>query len=117
ELATTLSGMRTLRFEYGASSAYEESLAANEPLLDAVDVSMDDIWAILYTSGTSGKPKGVLITYGMVCYSSINVNMGMRITSRSRGLTIMPLFHAGGIYVFAAFIFHFGGCNYIVRRF
>src|SRR3546814_18403240 len=78
---------------------------------------MDDTWAILYTSGTSGRPKGVLMTYGMVFYSSVNVNMAMRVTNQSCGLTIMPLFHAGGIYDFAAFIFHFGGKNYIVRRF
>lgn len=117
EISSALPGVGTLRFEYGEPSPYEETLSTSEPLLDSVEVSMDDTWAILYTSGTSGRPKGVLVTYKMVCYSSINVNMGMRITNRSRGLTIMPLFHAGGIYVFAAFIFHFGGHNYIVRRF
>src|SRR3546814_14756314 len=43
--------------------------------------------------------------------------MAIRVTNQTCGLTIMPLFHAGGIYDVAAFIFHFSGKNYIVRRF
>src|SRR3546814_5661679 len=72
---------------------------------------------MLYISGTFGKPTGVLMTHGMVFNSSVKVNMAMRVTNQSCGMTIMPLFHADGIYDFAAFIFHFGGKNYLVRRF
>lgn len=105
-----------LRFEYCAPGPYEEAIAA-AAYAAPVELSHGDVWTILYTSGTTGRPKGAQITHGMVFFSSINSIQKLGITSESRGLTFMPLFHAGGLFLFAAYIFHFGGCNTVMRSF
>ena len=116
-LGQRLPASRQLRFEYGAPSPYEAAISAAVPLAEPLDMYFDDPWTILYTSGTTGRPKGAQITYGMVFFSSINGIQKLEITSASRGLTFMPLFHAGGLYLFAAYIFHFGGSNLVMRSF
>jgi fatty-acyl-CoA synthase len=115
-LAGRLPVERQLRLEYCAPGPYEDAIAASAPLAP-VEVSHDDPWTILYTSGTTGRPKGAVITHGMVFYSSINAIQKLEITSSSRGITFMPLFHAGGLFLYAAYIFHFGGCNSVMRAF
>lgn len=116
KLATT-SRLALLRLEYGAPSPYEAALQEAPRLADPEHMGLDDAWSILYTSGTSGRPKGAILTYGMVTFSAVNAAMKVEITQQSRGLTFMPLFHAGGLYVFALFITYFGGRNYICRGF
>jgi len=116
-LADLIPATRCLRFEYGGPSPYEEALRSAVPLADPQEMTHDDPWTILYTSGTTGRPKGAVITYGMVFFSSINGIQKLEITAQSRGLTFMPLFHAGGLYLFAAYIFHFGGSNVVMRSF
>ncbi|TXL69708.1 long-chain fatty acid--CoA ligase [Vineibacter terrae] len=107
----------TIRLSNGAPSAYEEALAAAAGKPAPITLSPDDTWTILYTSGTTGYPKGTLMTYGMVFANTVNVAMKTNLTAESRGLTFMPLFHAGGLYLFAKFILHFGGSNYVMRSF
>lgn len=107
----------TVRLSNGAPSEYEAALAAAGDRPAPVVLSPDDTWTILYTSGTTGHPKGALMTYGMVVANTVNVAMKTNLTADSRGLTFMPLFHAGGLYLFAKFILHFGGSNYIMRSF
>jgi fatty-acyl-CoA synthase len=115
-LAPHVPAARHLRLEYCAPGPYEEAIAA-AAYAAPVELSHDDVWTILYTSGTTGRPKGAQITHGMVFFSSINAIQKLGITSDSRGLTFMPLFHAGGLFLFAAYIFHFGGCNTVMRSF
>lgn len=109
---------RTLRLSYGESGEYEAALAAaGDGPLPPVALTPSDTWTILYTSGTTGHPKGALMTYGMVVANTVNVAMKTSMTAESRGLTFMPLFHAGGLYLFAKFILHFGGSNHVMRVF
>ena len=116
-LQSLIPASQQLRFDYGGASPYEDALAQATPLADPVDVTLDETWLILYTSGTTGRPKGALITYGMILFSSINSIQKLEITASSRGLTVMPLFHAGGLFLFATFIFHMGGSNFVMRSF
>jgi fatty-acyl-CoA synthase len=116
-LASARSQLALLRLDYGVASPYEAALQESPTLADPEQMTLDDPWSILYTSGTSGRPKGAILTYGMVGFSAVNAAMKVEITQRSRGLTFMPLFHAGGLYVFALFITCFGGRNYILRGF
>lgn len=104
-------------FAYGSPSEYETLLAEAGAPPEPLAICGDDTWTILYTSGTTGHPKGALLTYGMVVANTVNVAMKTGLTSECRGLTFMPLFHAGGLYLFAKFALHFGGSNYIMRTF
>lgn len=57
----------------------------------------DDIWYLLYTSGTTGKPKAVIQTYGMALANYINIGQGMGLRADDTSLNYLPLFHTGGI--------------------
>ncbi|MFM9436999.1 acyl-CoA synthetase (AMP-forming)/AMP-acid ligase II [Janthinobacterium sp. CG_23.3] len=59
--------------EGGAARAYEDCLAgAAGRVIEMPPRRMDELWHLLYTSGTTGKPKGVMQTYGMVYFNAVN---------------------------------------------
>jgi fatty-acyl-CoA synthase len=58
----------------------------------------EDASTLLYTSGTSGKPKGVPITETNAFWGSINFILGNQVTSRSVFLCDMPMFHTAGLF-------------------
>ena len=57
----------------------------------------DDTWYLLYTSGTTGKPKAVIQTYGMALANYINIAQAMGLRADDTSLNYLPLFHTGGI--------------------
>ena len=57
----------------------------------------DQTWYLLYTSGTTGKPKAVIHTYGMAVANYVNISQGMSIGSNDVTLNYLPLFHTAGI--------------------
>lgn len=57
----------------------------------------DETSLLLYTSGTSGKPKGVMVTEANVFWSNINFNLSNRVSCESVFLCDMPLFHTAGL--------------------
>lgn len=56
-----------------------------------------DTWYLLYTSGTTGKPKAVIQTYGMALANYINIAQAMGLHADDTSLNYLPLFHTGGI--------------------
>lgn len=56
---------------------------------------------ICYTSGTTGKPKGAVLTQDNMFWNAINNCTAIDITSNDRSLVLLPLFHIGGIGLFA----------------
>ena len=63
---------------------------------------------ILYTSGTTGRPKGAIITHAMMFWNSVNTTMRLNITSDDVTLTFAPFFHTGGWHVLTTPFFHRG---------
>jgi fatty-acyl-CoA synthase len=57
----------------------------------------DETWYLLYTSGTTGKPKAVIQTYGMALANYINIAQAMGLRADDTSLNYLPLFHTGGI--------------------
>ena len=57
----------------------------------------DDIALVLHTSGTTSRPKIVPLSQRNVCASARNICQTLALTSRDRGLGIMPLFHIHGL--------------------
>lgn len=101
----------------GERCHYEGGLRATYGNLPEIAYDFDDPWVILYTSGTTGRPKGAQITYGMQLFNAINCTVAVGITSKSHGLTSLPLFHVGGLCVFLSPILHAGGMNTIMDQF
>jgi len=58
------------------------------------------IWYLLYTSGTTGKPKAVIQTFGMALANYVNVVQAIDLTSADRVLNFLPLFHTAGINLY-----------------
>ena len=69
----------------------------------------DDAWIILYTSGTTGHPKGALLPYRQVAYNAINTAVALDLTSSDRTVTYTPLFHTGGLHVLTTPLLMKGG--------
>jgi fatty-acyl-CoA synthase len=107
----------TANLANGKPSAYEAGLAAAKGTLDSPVLDLDDIWTIMYTSGTTGRPKGAQITYRMTVFNAIQCAMTVGLTARTKNLVLLPTFHTGGLNVYANPTFHTGGCNVVMRSF
>jgi len=76
-----------------------------------------DLAAICYTSGTTGHPKGAIITYGMTFWNCVNLGIPAMITPETVQLVILPLFHTGGLNCYANPVLHAGGTILVMRTF
>ncbi len=59
-----------------------------------------DTWGLLYTSGTTGRPKGVRQTFDMVLYNYLNIGLLIDLTARDTTLNVLPFFHTGGLNLY-----------------
>jgi len=59
----------------------------------------DDVTSIMYTSGTSGRPKGVLQTFGNHFYSAIGTSLNLGINDKDSWVLTVPLFHISGFSI------------------
>jgi fatty-acyl-CoA synthase len=68
-----------------------------EPMQGRASWPADETWYLLYTSGTTGKPKAVIQTHGMAMANYINITQAMGLRADDTSLNYLPLFHTGGI--------------------
>jgi fatty-acyl-CoA synthase len=78
---------------------------------------MDTPHIIMYTAGTTGKPKGAVLTQGASFWNAVNVVVAMDLTSADRNLNVLPMFHIGGIGLFTLPLFYVGGTVILTRTF
>src|SRR5690625_2517935 len=70
----------------------------DKPLNESVN--LNDIWTIMYTSGTTGLPKAVGHTYGNHWWSAISSGLNLGIHADDKWLSPLPMYHVGGLSVF-----------------
>lgn len=90
---------------------------AAEPLAAAVSVDQHDVAVIMYTSGTTGLPKGAMLTHGNILWNNFNVMMTFSSSRDDVVLTAAPLFHIGGLNVLTLSAFHLGSKVVLLRNF
>ncbi|MDX9760104.1 MAG: long-chain fatty acid--CoA ligase [Bacteroidota bacterium] len=93
---------------------YNEALSC-EPV--AQDADFDTPVMVLYTSGTTGVPKGAIITHGMMFWNSVNTTMRLNIVQQDVTLTFAPFFHTGGWNVLTTPFLHRGAHVILLKRF
>src|SRR5699024_8995915 len=80
-------------------------------------INEDAPYIICYTSGTTGKPKGAVLTQRNMYFNAINNAVTIDITSSDRTIILLPLFHIGGIGLFAYPTIFAGGTIVIPGKF
>ncbi len=99
----------------GEAAGYVEYEKFIKPHMDSeptVKVSPEDIWILLYTSGTTGRPKGVLRSHeSYVAFYLIN-GCDFHFGAKDVVLTCMPLCHVNTTF-FSFAVTYLGGANYI----
>jgi fatty-acyl-CoA synthase len=104
--------------QFAGAWDYEQELAQaspaepRRPLLDG-----DDAHCILYTSGTTGKPKGAIIPHRQVLWNCINTAISWGLTENDVSPVFTPMFHAGGLFAFLTPLFYLGGRIILSRGF
>ncbi|GGC83601.1 acyl-CoA synthetase [Chelatococcus reniformis] len=105
--------------QVGGGGDYERGIALSSalPAEEGEIVSHDDVSTIMYTSGTTGRPKGAMITHGMTFYNCVNLGSIAYVTPSTVQLVVLPLFHTGGLNCYANPVFHVGGTVLVMRAF
>jgi crotonobetaine/carnitine-CoA ligase len=80
-------------------------------------VESNDLAAVLYTSGTTSKPKGVLITHANYIYAGEVMSKMLKMRSNDRGLIVLPMFHGNGQYYISMPLLTVGGSIAITEQF
>ena len=73
------------------------------------DFDLEDPWLILYTGGTTGFPKGAVLSRRMVTWNAVNTAVSWGLTPDDIAAVFYPFFHTGGINVLTTPMIHLGG--------
>ena len=76
--------------------AYEALLASAEPLGRDEAVEPGDVCLVMYSSGTTGRPKGIALTQACMVAHTVNAHEGWGFDPGDKNMVSMPLFHVGG---------------------
>ena len=88
---------------------YESLMQTTASPAEWPDVDVKSTCALLYTSGTTGKPKGALRSHEASTLMAYATAMEMGFTTQDKALLVMPLCHANSLYFANTFI-HLGAC-------
>jgi fatty-acyl-CoA synthase len=105
--------------EIMGATVYEKALTSQrdeEPEPDQT-VGLDTPHIIMYTAGTTGRPKGAVLGQGASFWNAVNMSLCVDLTSKDRTLTVLPLFHVGGIGLYTLPTLYQGGTVVIQRTF
>ncbi len=93
---TTVAHVVELTPDGAEGDEYEALLAGATPRDRADDVDPDDVCLVMYSSGTTGHPKGVALTQRNLLAHTINAHHGWSFDEGDKNMVAMPLFHVGG---------------------
>jgi len=99
-----------VEYEHGVKQASGQE--PNRPPMD-----LETPYAILYTSGTTGNPKGAILPHRQILFNAINTVISWGLTEKDVSPVYTPMFHGGGLFVFLTPLFYAGGRIVLARDF
>ena len=117
-LKTRFDGTRVVMKYDDTTLSFKNLLQAkgNLPTGDS-DIDFDDTMLILYTAGTTGKSKGVMLTHRNFIYNAGNQVKNFDMNEKDVNLVLFPLFHIGGYLLGTICMFYTGGTIILEPRF
>jgi O-succinylbenzoic acid--CoA ligase len=100
----------------GAASPLADLLQAS-PVTEAIEVEEEDTATILYTSGTTGRPKGAMLTHFSTIHSVIHYQWVMELSEEDRSLIAVPMSHVTGLIALVDTMVHCAGALIIMPAF
>ena len=122
EIRTTLPISPDNYIHFGRSAcpagfrSYEGLLAMARDREPGVEVLPGEPWTLMYTSGTTGKPKGAIRSHNGNALMSLVAGVEFGISKRDTALLVMPMCHANSLFCFGAFSFLGGTCSIYSRK-
>lgn len=98
-----------------ATLAARDEESPETPEMPALD--HDDPWVICYTGGTTGLPKGAILSHGNITWNAINTVSSWGLGPGDTAILNAPLFHTGALNVFTTPLVHTGGCSIVCSGF
>ncbi len=128
EFETAANALRTQANSLRHFVALDRSATSGDQRFDArdafpneppppVELDWNEAWVICYTGGTTGLPKGAILTYRAITANSVNTVMSWGLTPDDVTILNSPLFHTGGLNVFTAPLIHIGGTSIVCQGF
>ncbi|GAB2864339.1 acyl-CoA synthetase [Nocardioides pacificus] len=97
---------------------YERVLASGEARPVDADVDRRDVSCLMYTSGTTGRPKGAMLTHDNHLWNVVNsLSFGRGLRETDVTVTVAPMFHIGGLGIHTLPLLYLGGTNVLLPSF
>ena len=94
---------------------YEALIAGASDAEPAVPVAASDPWTLMYTSGTTGRPKGAIRSHGGSAALSLVTDIEFGFSWRDTALLVMPMCHANSLYLATSLAYCGGACSVYSR--
>ncbi len=102
----------------GSAGAYEDIMRnGDDTPASCPELDMEDIHMIIHTGGTTGLPKGGLISHRAEIFNSFNEICTWGLHYADKALILLPLFHTGGWHLLTLPLLHAGACIYINKQY
>lgn len=82
-----------------------------------LDIDQESPWLLLYTGGTTGRPKGAMLSHRGVTWNALNTIISWSLVPDDIVVMAMPFFHTGGLNVFTLPLLKLGGTVVLVKSF
>jgi acyl-CoA synthetase (AMP-forming)/AMP-acid ligase II len=94
-----------------------EARKGAEPVAEPAEVEGDDVMRLMYTSGTTSRPKGVMITYANLYWKCAGQIVELELSGHDVGLACGPLYHVAALDMVTTNLLYVGGRTHILRHF
>lgn len=116
ELLASGAAIPTIAMDSDGEHSLSARMAYDDvPILE--DVRAEDPWILCYTGGSTGVPKGAILTHGSVVANAVNTTMGWGLTGEDVAILNAPLFHVGGLHVLTTPLVLAGGTSIVCEAF